>query len=1844
MATRKNLLLYPRGASTRISVIWMICAILLLLAGAESGARTSPSPRIPLGLKGQWTFAEGSGTTAGDSSGSGHSGTLRNGVSWTSQGRIGSALSFGGVNGTLDLGSNLNILQNVPAATLACFVKLNAAVASGSFEDLISISVSASSRTDTSRAVLSIQGNGTGGNVFLGGRSTDTESQKILVDTTNLTPGTWYHLVGVIDYQNNALKVYVNGALTSSSSVTFAQNVSANTVSTDAALGSQDSGDGNFLNGSLDQVQVYSLALGASQIQTLSTGDSLAAHWTFDEGSGGTAGDSSGNNYSGTLTSGLAWAPGFMGNALSFDGVNDYLNLGTNLGVLQDVNAASVTAWIKPTSTMAPNTFRELVSISVNNGSTPTDVSRVALALQGDGSAGALFFGARSTDTEAQKNLTFSANLQPNQWYHVAGVVDYAKGTLAIYLNGLLVASSSATFAQPHTPNTVTTNAALGSQDSGGSNFYQGLMDEVRIYSRPLCACDVQNLAGKDGLRGYWKADEGSGTTAADSSGNGITGTLRNGVSWAVPGQVGDALSFDGVNGTLDLGSNLNILQNVPAATLVCWVKPAAAIPTGSYQDLISISVNASSRTDTSRAVLSIQGNGSGGNAFVGGRSTDTESQKILVDTTNLTPGTWVHLAATIDFQNNKLQIFVNGALKSSSTVAFAQALSANTVSTDAALGSQDSGDGNFLNGLLDEVRVYCRVLSTAEIGSLASVVPATPTGLAAIGGDQQVSLTWTASSGATSYNVKRSATSGGTYTVVGMSNTTSFVDTGLTNGTTYFYKVSADNLSGESADSGFVSATPSAVLPSAPTLSTPVAGDRQVALSWTASTGATSYNVKRDTSATGSFPTIANVTSTSFTDTGLTNGTTYYYKVSALNSSGESANSNQQSALPSMPPIVPPVPTGLIATAGVQQVTLIWNASTGASSYHVKRSLTSGSEVTVATVTSPTTTLTDTGPGIVNGTLYFYVVSALNSAGESANSVEVSARPNIPPAPPTGLTAAAGNTRVSLSWNANTETNLTGYNVYRSLNPVGPFSLKVNGSLLATPSFTDTGLTNLTTYFYIVRAVNNSNEESGNSNGASAKPNVPPSPPSSLLAFAGNLQVTLNWANNPETNITGYNVYRSLVSGGSYVKVNATLVPTSTYADMGLSNGTPYFYVVRAVNDSGEESGNSNEAVATPMPLPAAPTGLTATPGNAQVTLSWNAVSGATAYNVLRGVSSGGPYNTVLANGLTGTAFLDTFVTNNTTYYYVVRAVNGSGQSGNSNEALATPMPLPSTPTNLTIITGSSRVTLNWNASTGAFSYTVRRADSANGPFTIIATGIQGTTYIDRTVSPGNTYYFEISAVNTTGESTVSIAVSATTIVGVPSAPASLLAAGSCDPTAPRIGQVGLTWVGDLSDWGFNVKRANVSGGPYTTLAVRTPLSSYTDHGLTLGSTYYYVVTALNGQGESDPSGEVAVPVVFPIEKPQSAPQITSAVDYNGRVQIFWNPVDGASTYVVWRTDDQADPFKNLVASQGVQNDLFTTDTDVTNETTYFYTVQASNLHGVGIPSDFAGAKPSASPSLPGVPTLKLLSSANGVVVLAWSRMSHTTQYNVKVSSTSGGPYVAAPGRYMESQSPTDNGHTIWLDFLSVSPTYFVVSAVNPSGETQNSNEVAVSFVDPGAIAAAPTGAKGTPGNGKISLSWDLQPQATSYQILRSTMGSTPAVFDLTSATVYEDTSITNGQQYNYTIRAVNAWGASADSAIAFGTGNNSVPVPPAPTNVVATENKPFVDFTWNAANGAKAYYLKRALNSGGPYVLRTIVLFARTTGGDTEQTPGTYYYVLSAVGDGGEGPDSVEVPVTVP
>jgi fibronectin type 3 domain-containing protein len=285
----------------------------------------------------------------------------------------------------------------------------------------------------------------------------------------------------------------------------------------------------------------------------------------------------------------------------------------------------------------------------------------------------------------------------------------------------------------------------------------------------------------------------------------------------------------------------------------------------------------------------------------------------------------------------------------------------------------------------------------TASTTLLVNLAP--PASLTATPGDKQVSLSWPASIGAASYHVQRALVSGGPYGTLQCVTATSYLDTGLTDGTPYFYVVSAaytgnPNAGGESADSGETSATPHASLPSPPGGLSATPGNNQVALAWNPSTGATSYNVKRATVSVGPYVVIASPTSPSYTDSSVTNGTTYYYVVSALNSAGESANSSQVSATPqaSQPPAAP---TNLTARSNKPQtIDLQWTQSVtpGVTKNSVYRKPSGGSyPSTPVATTNATTSYRDAG-GLVSKSSYCYKVTATNQIGESAPSNEVCA------------------------------------------------------------------------------------------------------------------------------------------------------------------------------------------------------------------------------------------------------------------------------------------------------------------------------------------------------------------------------------------------------------------------------------------------------------------------------------------------------------------------------------------------------------------------------------------------------------------------------------------------------------------------------------------------------------------------------------------------------------------------------------------------------------------------------------------------------------------------------------
>ncbi|MHB8828570.1 MAG: fibronectin type III domain-containing protein, partial [Syntrophales bacterium] len=319
---------------------------------------------------------------------------------------------------------------------------------------------------------------------------------------------------------------------------------------------------------------------------------------------------------------------------------------------------------------------------------------------------------------------------------------------------------------------------------------------------------------------------------------------------------------------------------------------------------------------------------------------------------------------------------------------------------------------------------------------AVSGAPPASPTGLTAIAGNGEASLTWNAVSGATGYILCRATVSGGPYGFVAETQGTGHSNRGLANGSKYYYVVIALNADGQSAYSAEVSVTPKDTVLPAPTGMSAIPGNGEVSVSWAPVGSAVSYNVYRATARGGPYALLSSPSGPSFTDRGLTNGTPYFYVVQTLKSTA-GAYSDEVSATPSTFLPVAPV-MGTTALAGNGEASITWGAVSGAASYALYRGAAAGGFYSFVAETKGTGY---TNRGLANGSKYCYVVTALNAAGQSAYSAEVSVTPNdivFLPAP-TGISAIPGNGEVSLVWSP--VTSAVSYNVYRATARGGPYA-----------------------------------------------------------------------------------------------------------------------------------------------------------------------------------------------------------------------------------------------------------------------------------------------------------------------------------------------------------------------------------------------------------------------------------------------------------------------------------------------------------------------------------------------------------------------------------------------------------------------------------------------------------------------------------------------------------------------------------------------------------------------------------------------------------------------------------
>lgn len=686
------------------------------------------------GLIGYWNFDEcDSCTTAVDRSGNGNLGTMTNGASRTASGKIGNAGNF---DGTDDFISTPSITFGT-ANTVSVWINLSV---TGSYRTILGTCDdpnSACSGADYKYFELRIDNNEA---ITMYFAPSNFGTRRVGATTSSsglITANRWYHIVGTVDSATNEINIYIDGAQ---------QAVTTDNVSSGTGTFSAVSAIGNFwnvfsgvagnqyMNGQIDELRLYNRVISEAEVKALyrATAESkvgvqqktpsnrgLLGFWNFDDcDSCTTAVDRSGNGNIGTMTNGAGrTSAGKIGNAGNFDGSNDYVSIndGSSLNL---TGSQTWTAWINTDTLGVPPTNGQRVIVSRWSASNWQSLMDLSVP-----SAGIVRF-AIAIDAVPNTAIRQSATaVSIGRWYHVAGVYNASAQTMDFYLDGVLdngTLSGSVPTSAADVP-AGSASPRIGFKGDGIDAFFDGQIDEVRVYNRALSADEVktlyndtrrnftntsQNTQHRNGLIGFWSFNgpDISGTTATDRSGNGNNGTLTNGPT-VIPGIVGQALNFDGTNDYVDFGEGGGVLDGMSALTLSAWIKNNYSGGGICACDI----VGKDDTTNRSYGMAISTSNAIYGYVFNASIFEDA------VGTTALNDNRWHHVVTVYD--GAAVEVYVDGVNESSGADTITGAVRDTTVTVKA--GWNRNGSANYFPGLIDELRIYNRALSASDIAEI---------------------------------------------------------------------------------------------------------------------------------------------------------------------------------------------------------------------------------------------------------------------------------------------------------------------------------------------------------------------------------------------------------------------------------------------------------------------------------------------------------------------------------------------------------------------------------------------------------------------------------------------------------------------------------------------------------------------------------------------------------------------------------------------------------------------------------------------------------------------------------------------------------------------------------------------------------------------------------------------------------------------------------------------------------------------------------------------------------------------------------------------------------------------
>lgn len=626
------------------------------------------------------------------------------------------------------------------------------------------------------------------------------------------------------------------------------------------------------------------------------------------------------------------------------------------------------------------------------------------------------------------------------------------------------------------------------------------------------------------------------------------------------------------------------------------------------------------------------------------------------------------------------------------------------------------------------------------------------------------------------------------------------------------------------------------------------------VKLTWEAVSDADEYILYRKLKNENNFTLLTRLKDFAYEDASVVPEKVYEYGISANNKGGESSINtyDEQISIPA-PQELPEIPDNVkISNTTDVSVTIIWDQAAFATEYNIYRAQGSGVVPNQLVATVDKFNYEDKNLKPVMD--YTYAVSSVNKIGESSKSSRVEAQTLAPiPETPEGLQAKAlSYESITVSWEKVDYAEV--YEVHRSLQPDDCYFLeKTTGQI----SYTSDSLKEETTYYYKILARNKSGispfTKPANAKTLAISNEKPETPENVKAKPLSESEIKLEWS--VAKYASSYIVYRSLSASGTFDKIDECT--DTIFTDSKLDENTTYYYKVSGLNKNGESS-QSDLVESTTFIHMTVPTGITLEALSAtKIRVTWNAVTGAKKYRLVRALTETGIYEDIGKSATT--TYTDTGLDPNTTYYYKISAKGDAGESDQSQPKFATTkLPAPDTPQNLRALAlTATSIKIEFDAAVNANGYNIYWSKTATGTFDKL-TSIGSTTYDHNNLSPSTTYYYKVSAYNDEGESALSDpSVSATTNDPPPNIPTGLKAKGISKTEI----QVDFNKVSDAD--GYVLYSSTSSSGVFDTLDTLTT-NTYTHQNLSADKEYYYKVSAFNTNGESNQSKAVSAKVLI--------------------------------------------------------------------------------------------------------------------------------------------------------------------------------------------------------------------------------------------------------------------------------------------------------------------------------------------------------------------------------------------